>query len=394
MKASFVIPALEKFVLIDGFPIVVDLKNSHGSWIVDLQSGKEYLDCFGQFSSQALGWNHPALVSKKNEFAEIALTKLANSDIYSIVYANFVNALSKTSDRFQNLFFISGGALAVENALKAAFDWKAQKIGIENPTNLDVIHFKNSFHGRSGYTLSLTNTDPIKTKEFPKFNWSRVTADNEGLDNLEKNWPENVAAIIVEPIQAEGGDIHLKKDFLQRLRCIADKHECLLIFDEVQTGLTTGSYWAFQHFDVLPDIIAFAKKTQVGGIANLTDKLKEVPNVFQVSGRINSTFGGDTVDFLRATIILETIEKENLLENSSVVGEYFLLKLRELGLENVRGKGFMIAFDHPDRDAIINKLKEKMLCLKCGKKSIRFRPHLTFSREDVDTAIGFIKEVI
>ena len=406
---------LKKHVLVDGFHIVVDVKNSQDSWIVDAESGKKYLDCYSQFASQALGWNHPYMDSWKSYMGEMSLHKIANSDMYCQEYANFVESFADATPDFEHYFFIDGGALAVENALKAAFDWKYQL----HPTdNLDVIHFNGAFHGRTGYTLSLTNNsgpdnENIKTKWFPKFNWSRVSApkipfpmnENDLKYSENKTISEimialssgNVAAIIIEPIQGEGGDNHFRKEFFVELRKIADYHECMLIFDEVQTGVgLTGKMWCYEHFGVIPDMICFGKKTQVCGFCS-TNRIDEVKdNVFSVSGRINSTWGGNIVDMIRSRIILQSIKDLHLLERVKQTGDYFLnqlLTIKSDQVSNIRGRGLMLAFDLPDtqsRDILVDKLKENMLVLKSGTKSIRFRPSLTFSKQDVNQAIEFL----
>jgi L-lysine 6-transaminase len=400
--AKSVIPRLEKYVLVDGFRIVPDFQRSFGSWLVDEQDGKRYLDCFGQFSSQALGWNHPSLITHVWEHPEALWIKVAHSDVYTKAYLDFAIRLSNTMPEFEDFFFINSGALAVDNALKAAFDWKVQKLGIQDNeeaiNKLDVVHFENAFHGRSGYALSCT-CSPEKTKWFPRFNWSRLPIDNNGLDKLEILLKEdNVASVIIEPILGEGGDVHVDAQFLDALRSLTLKYEALLIFDEVQTGFSTGKPWCYQHFDnIVPDLVTFGKKLQVCGVAT-TGRLLEVKNnVFTTSGRINSTWGPDIADLIRGELILKIIEEESLLTSSARVGDYFLGKLKEINLLNARGRGLMIAFDLPtteERDKFYAKLTQKMLCLKCGLKSIRFRPHLSFIEEDADAAVRILKECL
>jgi len=393
-----VIERLKKNILVDGFHIVVDTEKSHGSYIVDAETGKEYLDCYSQFASQPLGWNHPALLKAQPHLGKAALHKLANSDMYSEDYANFVDAFSEITPDFCHYFFIDGGALGVENALKASFDWKAQKLGInslEAVNRMDVVHFSNAFHGRTGYTMSLTNTDPVKTKRFPQFNWT--TANN--LDCLRQYMGDNVAAIIVEPIQGEGGDNHFDPEVFHELRNLADTYEAMLIFDEVQTGVgLTGKMWAYEHFGVTPDMMCFGKKTQVCGFC-ATDRIDEKKfNVFTESGRINSTWGGNIVDMVRFSYIVNAIKEENLVSNAKEVGEYLLWNLRQIKeLENTRGKGLMIAFDlesSKKRDEMVSKLQSKMIVLKCGLRSIRLRPSLTFSKKDADVASNYIQEAV
>jgi len=399
MSNTQALEILQKHILVDGFHIVVDHQNSFGSHVVDLNTGKKYLDCYSQFASQPLGWKHPSLIKAQAEMAWSGRVKLANSDMYSEEYANFVEKFSEITPDFKHYFFIDGGALGVENALKAAFDWKAKKLGYSHTVdinNLDVFHLKNAFHGRTGYTLSLTNTTPEKTDLFPKFRWTTVEPDWE---DIEKRIHSEVAAIIVEPIQGEGGDRHFPPVFFKHIRRIADEHDCLLIFDEVQTGMgLTGKMWAYEHFGVIPDMMCFGKKTQVCGFCS-TGRIDEVPdNVFNTSGRINSTWGGNIVDMVRLGYIVDAIQKEGLVKNAEEVGRHLLWELRKLPtLDNVRGRGLMIAFDldSPEqRDKMVGLLQENMLVLKCGENSIRLRPPLTFSVEDVDLATSYIREAI
>lgn len=413
-----VIKDLKKYILVDGFHVVIDPEKSHGSYIVEHGTGKRYLDCYSQFASQALGWNHDVLVSRSKEIASVSLTKMANSDMYSETYRDFIETFAGICPDFEHFFFIEGGALGVENALKAAFDWKCQVDPVSayyDGQNLDVIHLQEAFHGRTGYTLSLTNTGDIKTKWFPKFKWTRVVnpkAHSKHVKELEKNAlsqmkevlsQKQVAAIIFETIQGEGGDNQFRPSFFKAVRKLADDYQAMLILDEVQSGMgLTGKWWAYEHYGIKPDMITFGKKVQVGGFA-CNSRIDEAPNnVFKQSGRINSTWGGNLVDMARAKIIIETIQMDNLLKNAKKVGDYLMQKLDALSAEkpeisNVRGKGLMVAFDLPSterRDQVMKKLQENMLSLKSGNQSIRFRPCLTFSQDDADHAVDYLWEAL
>jgi len=393
MSNTSVIDRLSKHILVDGFHIAVDQKKSLGSWIVDLD-GNKYLDCYSQFASQPLGWNHKALVNARQELGEVAMHKIANSDMYTEQYATFVEKFSSITPDFSHYFFIDGGALAVENALKAAFDWKAKKLGItsdEDINTLDVFHLGNAFHGRTGYTLSLTNTTPEKTDLFPKFQWNRIWS----IEDAEELMHDRVAAMVVEPIQGEGGDNHFVPELFPLMRKWADDNDVILIFDEVQTGVgLTGKMWAYEHFGIVPDMMCFGKKTQVCGFCS-TERIDEVENnVFNTSGRINSTWGGNIVDMVRLGHIIDAIEKENLVENAHEVGSHLENALNGLDvISNVRGMGLMIAFDLDTpyiRDQMVSLLQEDMVVLKSGTHSIRLRPSLTFSKQDADSAVIFI----
>ncbi len=323
MPADQVFPVLRRNILVDAFHLVIDLEKSHGSVMVDALEDKEYLDCYSYFASLPIGHNHPGLQDEEFQAALLraALANPANSDIYTAEYAAFVDTFRRVAapEEFRYLFFVAGGALAVENAMKTAFDWKRQRnraAGIDGGGD-KILHFREAFHGRSGYTLSTTNTDPAKTRDSPQFDWPRVSnpkiefpidvatvaaAEEQSVQEIEAGFaaePHAIAAIIIEPIQGEGGDNHFRPEFLQRLRQLADRHEALLIFDEIQTGIgLTGSMWAFQQLGVTPDIVAFGKKTQVCGIMSSTRIDDVSDNVFRVSSRINSTWGGNLVDMV------------------------------------------------------------------------------------------------
>jgi len=427
-----VFPTLNEHMLVDGYSeIVVDLQKSEGNYIYDSLSGRKYLDMFSYFATAPIGHNHPAMHDPefKEKILSVAIMKPSNSDFYSTEMAEFVQTFSKYAipEQLPYLFLVSGGALAVENALKAAFDWKVRRNfqkGIKEEKGSQVIHFKEAFHGRSGYTLSLTNTDKRKTKYFPKFNWPRITnpkilfpfnevnldkvvaLENQAIDEIKAaihECSDDIAAMIIEPIQGEGGDNHFRKEFFQKLRTVADESDILLIFDEVQTGIgLTGKMWCYEHFGVNPDMLVFGKKTQVCGFL-CSKRIDEVEdNVFQESSRLNSTWGGNLVDMVRFRKYLEIIVTDKLIENTCNVGEYFLTELLQLEDEfdnivsRVRGRGFMIAFDLPNseiRNQFLSKTFENgLIALPSGERSIRFRPSLNLPRELVDETLGILRE--
>ncbi len=418
-----VLETLKKYTIADGIQhIVVNPECSVGSWVHDSRTGKKYLDCMSQFASQPLGWNHPGFDHCAEKFKDVLKVKIANSDMYVPEYAEFVQAFADVTPDFKHYFFIDGGTLGVENALKCAFDWKMKKLGWRRDSDanrLDVIHLEHAFHGRSGYTMSLTNTKPVKTWGYPKFNWTRLynpAYNGEKHKHMPVEEREakslaqakhaleggNVAAVILEPIQGEGGDIHFRPEYLQALRKLATDYDAMFILDEVQTGVgLTGKMWCYEHFDIKPDMMAFGKKAQTCGFC-ATDKVEENhQHVFNQSGRINSTWGGNIVDMVRFCIIIEVIKKENLVENAQQVGDFLFHQLRMAGeegkapIKNVRGRGLMIAFDPiGDRDEAFNKLSENMLCLKSGGHSIRLRPPLTFSISDASAAVDFIRRLL
>jgi L-lysine 6-transaminase len=427
-EAHGVHEVLSRNMLVDGFDFVLDLAASAGSWLVDARDGRRYLDMFTFFASSALGMNHPALADDEDfraELTQAALNKPSNADVYTVAMAGFVDTFARVlgDPALPHLFFVDGGALAVENALKVAFDWKTrhnEAHGIDPELGTRVLHLRGAFHGRSGYTLSLTNTKPVTVARFPKFDWPRIDApyvrpgadmralEAESLRQARaafEAYPHDIACFIAEPIQGEGGDRHFRPEFFAAMRALCDEYHALLIFDEVQTGCgSTGTAWAYQQLGVAPDVVAFGKKTQVCGVmaGRRVDEIAD--NVFAVTSRINSTWGGNLADMVRARRILEVIEAEELFDRAAEHGRYLLDRLDELACEfpavvrEPRGRGLMCAFSLPataGRDELIRRLWQRgVIVLPAGKDVVRFRPALTVSRAEIDIAISAVRAVL
>ncbi|MGH7146196.1 MAG: L-lysine 6-transaminase [Planctomycetota bacterium] len=436
-SAKQVLATLAEHLQIDPDGIVLDLERSRGAYLFDQTTGRFYLDCNSHFAALPLGYNHPAFCTPafEKELLTAARMKIANPDFYTGVYARFVETFARVAAgsagaRYPHFFFIDGGALAVENALKCAMDWKVRRNlrrGL-GERGQEILHFQEAFHGRSGYTLSLTNTyDPNKHRYFAKFPWPRVinpkidfsgdasaparTREREDrakeeIDRILHDKATDIAAILIEPIQGEGGDNHFRPEFFAYLREVCDRHDILLIFDEVQTGFgLTGTFWAAEQTGVWPDLIAFGKKAQICGFIASRRIDEEPQNVFNVPSRISSTFGGTLPDMLRATKIMEVIEEEGLVENAKARGAEMLSGLKQIAAEiaavdaavmsSVRGAGLMIAFDLPDsaaRKEFLGELKKDgLLALGCGERTVRFRPHLNITRELVQEVLRIVR---
>ncbi len=427
---SKILEIIEQHVLLDGFKVVVDLDKSRGPYLHNAVTNRRLIDLYGFFGSMPIGFNHPHFddPTVQRDLLRAAKVKIANSDVYSEAYAEFVDTFERVVGLppLERYLFIEGGALAIENCLKAAMDWKVRKntTAGHGERGTQVLHFRRAFHGRSGYTMSLTNTDPRKTDLFAKFDWPRVScphidfslpeskreadvierekkAEREIRDFIDQR-SIDICAIIIEPIQGEGGDNHFRGEWLQTLRKICDESDILLIFDEVQCGMgATGRNWCCEHFDVMPDLLAFGKKAQVCGIMGGTrvDSVKD--NAFRLPSRLNSTWGGNFTDMVRSTHFLRIIEEEHLVENAGKVGAYFLDQLRDLQQEDsrisaARGRGLFLAFDLPD-----GKTREEfwkgffdlgVLTLRSGENSIRFRPPLDITAEVVDEAMDAMRK--
>jgi L-lysine 6-transaminase len=420
---------LGRHLLVDGYDFVLDLDASRGSTLVDARSGIGYLDLFTFFASNALGMNHPSLTTPeaRARLGRAGVHKPSNSDIYTVELATFVDTFARVlgDPALPYLFLVEGGALAVENALKAAFDFKSrhnERAGRDPALGTRALHLTGAFHGRTGYTMSLTNTDPNKIARFPRFDWPRIdtpaltfplaandtanrAAEDRALIQARAAFeahPHDVACVIAEPIQGEGGDRHLSARFLSELQCLAHAHDALFVLDEVQTGVgMTGTAWAYQQLEVRPDVVAFGKKSHVCGIM-AGGRLDEIDDhVFATSSRINSTFGGGLVDMVRATMMLEVIERDRLIERAAVLGGHLLegldrLASRHRAVTQARGRGLMCAIDLPDgavRDAVVARMftHERTFLLGCGTSSVRFRPTLTVSADELDAGLAALE---
>jgi L-lysine 6-transaminase len=427
---SKILETIEHHVLLDGFKVVVDLEKSRGSYLHNAVDNRRLIDLYGFFGSLTVGFNHPHFddPNVQRELLQASKVKIANSDVYSEGYAKFVEAFERVVGLppLERYLFIEGGAMAVENTLKAAMDWKVRKnmAAGHGERGTQILHFRHAFHGRSGYTMSLTNTESRKTDLFAKFDWPRVSspyidfsltesereadviarekqAEKEIRDFIEQRQLD-ICAIIIEPIQCEGGDNHFRGEWLRKLRTICDEHDILLIFDEVQCGVAvTGRNWCCENFDVLPDLLAFGKKAQVCGVmaGPRLDEVKE--NAFRLSSRLNSTWGGNFTDMVRSTHYLRIIEKEHLVENAAKVGAYFLDQLRQLQREEpaisaARGRGLLLAFDLPNSETREEFWKGLfdfgVLALRCGENSMRFRPTLNITADVIDEAMDLMRK--
>jgi L-lysine 6-transaminase len=430
MTADHVHATLGRHILADGYDMVLDVDRSHGRRLWDARRGRAILDMFSFFATAPVGLNHPKLADPvfREKLLRAALANPTNSDIYTLEFAEFVETFGRVGipSYLPYAFFVAGGALGVENALKAAMDWKVRRNfrkGLTVERGHQILHFKDAFHGRTGYTMSLTNTaDPRKYLYFSKFDWPRITnpalrfpvdaheierveaLEREAVEEIKRAFVEradDIAAILIEPIQAEGGDNHFRPEFMRALRQLADENDALLIFDEVQSGVgLTGRFWAHEHTDVQPDLLAFGKKMQVCGMLAGPRIDEEPENVFRVSSRLNSTWGGNLVDMVRSQRYLEIIEQDGLVRNAATVGAHLQAGLQALQarmpavFSNARGRGLMCAIDFPDgatRDNVADEAYELGMILACGGVSVRFRPPLDVTPAEIDEAIGILE---
>jgi L-lysine 6-transaminase len=431
-EADDAVRALREYVAGDLVDIVVDLDAGSGSRLRDLRDGTEYLDMTMFFSSAPLGHGHPALRDPAFEQALVRAgrVKPSNPDFATVEQARFAATFRRVAGdpELPLLFFVEGGTLAVENALKVAFDWKTKRnarAGVA-ARGSRVLHLEHAFHGRSGYTLSLTNTEPVKIRDYPMFDWPRIPspavppgpvwntpellpAERVALDAAEsalRRYGAEVACFLYEPVQGEGGDRHMRPEFLRAMQELCLRHDVLTVADEVQTGGgLTGRMWAYQSLGLTPDLVAFGKRLQVCGVMGGRRVLDIRDNAFREPSRLGSTWGGSLVDMVRATRILEVIESDGVLDHARRMGEFLLSKLGALvgefpdQLREARGRGLMCAlsFREPtQRDRAIVHAREAhhALFLPCGPDSLRWRPALTVQPDELLDALAALHETL
>lgn len=404
-------PIAAKHTITEHYDLVYDLEKSYGNYLYDSLNERYLLDLVSFYASNPLGYNHPALQDKdfESKLLRAAKTNPNNSDFLTVEYSTFLQAFYKHAmpSQFKYVFFITAGTLAVDNAIKTAFDWKMRKSPyIKDPSQMTVAYIKKSFHGRSGFALNCTSDNYTKYKNFPRLNWVELEYSQNTLGELElAMYNEDVAAVILEPIQSSGGDNFFHESFHVGLRDLCNKVDTLLIYDEIQTGVgMTGKFWCYEHYKVVPDIVCFGKKLQVAGFM-ATSRLDEVKeHVFKEPNRLDGTFTGTLVDMVRATKYLEIIKKEKLVKNADKVGTHLLIQLLNLqnkypAIRNVRGLGLLCAFDLEDKQARDKVLEEALntealLLFGCGERSIRLRPSLIFSVAEVDILVKKLDTLI
>ncbi|TWF92648.1 L-lysine 6-transaminase [Saccharopolyspora dendranthemae] len=425
------VAALKAQVTGDLMDIVVDLDAGSGCRLRDVRDGTEYLDLTMFFSSAPLGHGHPGLRTPEfeAELVRVGRVKPSNPDFATEEQARFAETFQRVVGiaELPLLFFIDGGTLAVENALKVAFDWKT-KVNARRGVAVRgsrVMHLEKAFHGRSGYTLSLTNTDPSKIRDYPMFDWPRIPSpaiepgerwDSDALLPEEvhalsaaeaalRRYGAEIACFVYEPVQGEGGDRHLRPQFLQAVQRMCVEHDVLTVADEVQTGALTGQAWAHQALGLEPDLVAFGKRLQVCGVMGGRRVLDVADNAFREPSRISSTWGGSLTDMVRATRILEVIEAEGLFPHSRAMGELLLAELRDLAAEfpalihSPRGRGLMCAISfhdpaHRARALEIARDQHRTLFLPSGPDSLRARPPLSARPEEILDAVSALRKTL
>ncbi|KAI8375259.1 4-aminobutyrate aminotransferase [Choanephora cucurbitarum] len=418
---------------------VADFSKSKGNYIVDAD-GNTLLDVFAQIASIPIGYNHPAFLSlaEKPAFRTALANRAAlgvspNVDWLDSVEKAFMSVAPKG---MSNVFTAMCGSCANENAFKTAFMYKAAKrrggrdfsleelnscMKNEAPGSPDssILSFTHAFHGRLFGSLTATASKAIHKVDIPAFDWPKApfpqlkypleehedynaNVEKDALTHVESlivNAKKPVAAVVVEPIQSEGGDNHASPAFFRKLQEICQRNDVLLIVDEVQTGVgATGTFWAHEAWNLPspPDMVTFSKKFQAAGFF-LHPRFRP-PQAY----RLYNTWMGDPVRAMQAAAIVQEIKERDLLQNVQQVGHYLRENLKQMEsttpIKNMRGQGTFIAFDLPDpsqRDTFLTEMRQKGVNIGgCGDRTVRLRPMLTFQRHHADILLDTMKTVL
>ncbi len=422
--------------------LVIDDAKSRGVHLVDVD-GNVLLDLFSSFALGALGYNHPAFeaLTKTEAFARAAMNPTSTPFITTPGWFDVLEGLARFKPSWaETMFCVDAGGEGVESGLKAAFirhgerrrvaegspasplelSEEEQREILDNAgTDSVVVSFDGAFHGRGLGPLSATHSKVIHKADLPAFPWPKVPfpasrfpleryaeendkRETKALGVLERLLdvrPDRVAAVIVEPIQSEGGDRHASPAFFQAVEKLTRAAGAAFMLDEVQTGVgITGTMWAHEQLGITPDLMSFGKKMQMGGF------FATRPFSIDEFGRMYQTRNGDRVRAMLALATLEAIERDDLLGNVKSTGSYFLSRLEELAerhpslVDNPRGRGFLLAFDLPtaeSRDDFLRRCRARgVFATYTGSRSVRLRPHLITQREHVDVAIPIFDEVL
>lgn len=351
-------------------------------------NGKEYLDFFGQ-GVNGIGHCHPKLVKAIVEQAN-KLIHFSNL-YYTIPQIELAKKLSQISFGGK-VFFANSGAEVNEAAIKLARRYGKGKY--------EIITMTGSFHGRTLATLSATGQEKIHKGFEPLVDGFKYVPFND-LEQIEKNITKSTCAIMVEPIQGEGGINVASKEYLKGLRALCDEHKILLILDEVQTGIgRTGKMFGYEHYEIIPDIMTLAKWLGSGipiGAMIAKPQLAELLD----PGSHASTFGGNPLACAATLAVINVIIEENLVKNAEEVGNYLINKLYDLKdkynfIKEVRGKGLMVGMelDTPGAAIVDACLQHGLIINSTVEKVLRFLPPLTVTKQDVDRAIEVLDKVL
>ncbi len=374
------------------YPVVFN--KGKGVWLFD-KNGDKYLDMCAGIAVSGLGHSHPAIVK--------AIRKQAGKLIHtSNLYYNEVNgelaAKLTAVTGYSKVFFCNSGAEANEAAIKLARKFGKLTLGEKKHK---IITMSNSFHGRTIATITATG-QPKYQKDFTPLLGGFVYAEYNNIEAIEKLVDSETAAIIVEPVQGEGGVHPADFEFIKKLRELCDKYNALLIFDEIQTGVgRTGTMFCYEQYaPVKPDLFTSAKAIAGGlpmGVLFVSEKLKDILQ----PGDHASTFGGNLVCSAAAIAVLDTIQKDKILSNVVKSSKYIFEKLNSMKKEfpvikDVRGLGLLIGMetDIPAPELVNELLTKKIVTVPAGANVVRFIPPLIIKTKEIDFMLSGLREIL
>ena len=393
MDKKAIIEETEKYYLpvFGRYPMVMELGQGCRVWD---NEGNEYVDAFAGIAVNSLGYNHPVLVKAISEQAS-KLMHCSNL-YYTEIQAKALRVVAEATG-MDRIFFANCGAEGNEGAMKLA-----RKYGVSKaPTKYKIISADESFHGRTFDTLAATGHDYYHVGYGP-LSPGHVLVPYGDIKALEAQMDDDVCAVLLEPIQGEGG-VHVPSDeYLQQVRALCDKHDALLIFDEVQTGVArTGKWFAYMHSGVKPDILTFAKG--IGGgfpVAGFAVP-ERLSHVFK-PGDHGGTFGGNPLACAAVYATLTTIKSEGLVDKVAEKGEYFKNELRKLQekypdkVTDVRGCGLMLGMEVAgEGKPIVESCLANNVIVNCTAGNvIRIVPPLIISKEEIDIVVAALDKAL
>jgi len=397
MNAQDYIDLEEQYGAHNYHPLDVVISRGEGVWVFD-SNNKKYLDCLSAYSAVNQGHVHPKILAALVEQAgKITLTSRAfRNDQLPLFYKELYELTG-----YEMSLPMNSGAEAVETALKIARKWAYQVKKV--PRNLaEIITCKGNFHGRTISTISFS-TETLYREDFGPFTPGFITTPYGDANAIAKAITSNTAAVLIEPIQGEGGVIIPPKGYLKKVSEICKKNKVLFIADEIQTGLgRTGKLFAAQHDDVRPDVTIIGKAL-AGGFYPVSAVLsdKEVLGLF-IPGEHGSTFGGNPLAAATARAALKVIVDENLVQRAAEMGEYFIDQLTEIPsphVKEVRGKGLLIGIELKKESGgarhFCEALQKKgILAKETHEHVIRIAPPLVIDKATIDWAIPKIYEIL
>ncbi len=375
-------------------PLSIEFKNGSGVWLNDTQ-GQRYLDALSGIAVCGLGHAHPAV---QEAVADQAANLIHTSNLYRIPLQEKLAEKLVQHSGMQNVFFGNSGAEANEAAIKLARLYAHNK-GISNPV---IVVMEKSFHGRTMATLSATGNakvhkgfDPL-VEGFKHIPYNNIDALNE-LANEDLN----IVAVMVEPILGEGGVVIPDPGYLKAIRAFCDKHECLMMIDEIQTGMCrTGKWFAFQHEQVMPDVMTLAKALGNGVPIGACLAKGRAAELFQ-PGNHGSTFGGNPLASRAALAVIEVLEAQHLEQRAAELGNRLLVSFKQAlsdvqGISEIRGKGLMLGIELEKEcpDLVGLALNEQLLINVTAGNVIRLLPPLIMSDAEADQLVSTLSNIL